>query len=104
MRPGYYLDTQKRYWYRRPENGEWLYHNGQEWVKGNVPAEVLAQYSEKQNKSAAVPTQMDSKNKAGKATKMDMLLVGSTLIVLGLMAAGIIFAFLAVAVYFMFMT
>ncbi len=30
-------------------------------------------------------------------------MVGSTLVVLGLMAAGIIFAILAVALYFMFM-
>ena len=104
MRPDYYLDAQKRYWYQRPENGEWLFHNGTEWAKGDAPPEVLAAHSDKQNKAARVPAQMDSAKKAEKAGKMDMLLVGSTLLVLGLMAAGIIFAILAVAVYFMFMT
>ncbi len=100
MNPNYYLDAQKRYWYQRPETKEWLYHNGTEWVKGDAPPEVLAAYSEKQNAKAGVPKQMASETKE----KADLLLVGSTLLVLGLMAAGIIFAILAVALYFMFMT
>ncbi len=62
MNPNYYLDAQKRYWCQRAENGEWLCHNGKEWVKGDAPPEVLAAHSEKQHK-AEVPAQMDSKKR-----------------------------------------
>jgi len=82
MNPNYYLDAQKRYWYRRPENGEWLVHEGNAWKPGEAPAEVLAEYSERQAKGGEVPKVMSSDNK-GEKKEVDMIWVLAALLAIG---------------------